>query len=59
LPEILLSRNLDVDTGSLAMRTLVDKEKSLDHPLTSRMYSPRSSHNHSLGLNVKNHVAGP
>jgi len=53
----LMSRNLDVDIGSLAMRTLVDKEESLDHPFTSQIYSLNSSY--SLGLNVKNQIACP
>jgi len=52
-----MSRNLDVDIGSLAMRTLVDKEESLDHPFTSQIYSLNSSY--SLGLNVKNQIACP
>jgi len=54
----LLSRNLYIDTESLAIRTLVDKEESLNYAFTSRIYSPNSSHNHSLGPNVKNHIAG-
>jgi len=54
-----LSRNLDVGTGSLAIRTLMDKEESLDHPFTLRIYSLNSSHSHSLGLDVRNHVADP
>jgi len=43
---------------SLATSTLVHIEES-HHPFISRIYSPNSSHNHSAGFNVKNHVAGP
>jgi len=39
-------------TGSLYKYT-----DAYHHSFISRIYSPNSSHNHSAGLNIKNHVA--
>ena len=54
---LLFSINQDAEIGSAATSALMGK--SFMFGFTLHKYSPKSFHAHSLGLRVRNQVAGP